>query len=430
VIDLFAEDTDARNINAKKISNSRDIKDLGPNARVVAIPDTDAAQRVMARIGCDPAGIRLMRDKAVFRTIMLENISPKAANLVKQTFLAKGGEAAIARGSADLSISATDVLICATLKQYRLAIAALKLQPWGLPGLAGAIEEALEASFTAMNRERHYVWSDRELKIKPGRTLVMGILNVTPDSFSDGGMFLTPDAALAQAEKMIAEGADIIDIGAESTRPYGAQPISAEVEMERLLPALAKIAANCPVPISVDTYKSKVAEEALKAGAHIINDVWGLQKDPGMADVATRFGVPVVVMHNQCGTNYERDIMSHILEFLRRSLDIGIAAGMDRDRFIIDPGIGFGKTGAQNLKVLSRLEELQSLGLPVLLGTSRKRFIGEILDAAVNDRVEGTAATVALGIVKGANIVRVHDVKAMVRVCRMIDAMLGGDKED
>lgn len=394
------------------------------NSRVLTINDERAARLELTKLNCDPAGINIMSGKAVFKTVKLEKVPAKAANLLKQTFLAKGGEAAIARGSADLSIEHADVLVCATLKQYRLALAQLKLQPWGLPQAAAAIEEALAAADSFPHRE--YVWPDRSLTVAPGRTLVMGILNVTPDSFSDGGKFDSLDNALRHAEAMVAAGADIIDIGAESTRPYGGgAEIPAAEEQERLLPVLERLLGAVAAPVSVDTYKAATADAALRLGAHIINDVWGLQRDPDMAAVIARHGAPVVVMHNQAGTEYCRDIMSHISEFLRASIAAATAAGIPASRLIVDPGIGFGKTPAQNLTVMARLAELKTLGCPVLLGTSRKRFIGEALGGLPpRERVEGTAATVALGIMSGANIVRVHDVQAIARVARMTDAIL------
>ena len=395
------------------------------NPRVLSITNSKQAVDELTKINCDPTGIRIMSAKAVFKAIKLENIPTKAANLLKQTFLAKGGEAAIARGSADLSIDRTDVLVCATIKQYRAALTQLKSQPWGLPKIAQDIEDTL---FNVANfPTRQYSWGDLSLAIKPGKTLVMGIINLTPDSFSDGGKFNHMTDALRQVERMIADGADIIDVGAESTRPYGAAKISAQEEIERLAPILEKILAISTVPVSVDTYKADVAAEALKLGAHMINDVWGLQHDPMMAKVAARYNAPVIVMHNQLGTDYQQDIMSEICAFLRRSIDIGLEAGLNFNNIIIDPGIGFGKTPEQNLVVMSRLEELKTMGCPVLLGASRKRFIGEILGLPVDERVEGTGATVSLGIAKGVNIVRVHDVKAMVRIATMTDAMMRSD---
>lgn len=394
------------------------------NARILEFNDITQARDALSLLGADPAGIAIMENKAVFKLIKLENISAKAANLLKQTFLAKGGDVAVARGTADLSVETTDVIIMATFKQYRLALAQLKSQPWGLPKVACAIESVLETA--AHFPSRHYQWRDRELRIEPGRTLIMGILNITPDSFSDGGKFNNLEVALRHAGQMVDDGAAIIDIGAESTRPYGAQVVSQEQELDRLMPVLERLVNNLPVPISVDTYKAGVANEALKAGAHIINDVWGLQFDDNMASVIAAHQAPVIVMHNQTGTEYNRDIVAEICSFLRMSIKKAIAAGIPTDNIIIDPGIGFGKTPAHNLTVMSRLEELRALGCPILLGASRKRFIGEILNVPVEDRVEGTGATVTVGITKGINIVRVHDVKAMARIAKMTDAILRG----
>ena len=396
------------------------------NVHSIEINNNIRATRELSEIQCDKAGIRIMADKAVFKTIKVEKISTKDANLLKQTFLAKGGEVAVARGTADLSTPYTDVLICATLKQYKLALTQLKIQPWGLPKIAQAIEQTL---YTTQNfPTRHYSWPNHTLSIVPKRTLIMGILNFTPDSFSDGGRYNSMEGALRRVEEMIKNGADLIDIGAESTRPYGgAEKVSAEEELNRLAPILEKIISISTVPISVDTYKSSVALEALRLGAHMINDVWGLQHDEEMAKVVARYDVPIIIMHNQEGTHYERDIMSHMYEFLQTSINIAVEAGVDLKNIIIDPGIGFGKTLEQNLTVMSRLEELKSLGCPILLGTSRKRFIGEVLDLPVEERVEGTGATVAVGITKGANIIRVHDVKEMARISKMTDMMMRSD---
>ena len=393
------------------------------NARIIECNDIQQARKELAALHCDKTGLAIMENKAVFKLIKMEGLSTKAANLLKQTFLAKGGEVAVSRGTADLTDEVTDVIIMATLKQYTLALTQLKAQPWGLPAVAASLERLLgnAASFPA----RHYQWSDRELRIDQGRTVIMGILNITPDSFSDGGNFLHWEKALRHAEQMISDGADIIDVGAESTRPYGgANPISAEEELERLLPVVEKLAKTVPVPISVDTYKASVADAALQAGAHIINDIWGLQGDEDMAAVAAAHNSPVIIMHNKKNAHYEKDIISEIYSFLEVSLAKAHATGIPAQNIMIDPGIGFGKTAADNLAVLARLQEFKTLGCPLLLGTSRKRFIGEILDAPVEDRVEGTGATVAVGITKGANIVRVHDVKAMARIAKMTDAMI------
>ncbi|MDR3563823.1 MAG: dihydropteroate synthase [Negativicutes bacterium] len=399
------------------------------NPRVIPIHNEADSRAELEKIGCDPAGLAIMTKKALFTVVKLEQVPAKAANLLKQTFLAKGGEVAVARGTADLTIEKTDVLISATAKQYGLALTQLKMQPWGLPKVAAAIDSALCGATIFPHRE--YRWPQHRLVIRPGRTLVMGILNLTPDSFSDGGKYNRLDAALRQAEKLIEEGADILDIGAESTRPYGAEKISADIELERLMPALEKILAFSSVPVSVDTYKAAVAEEAVKCGVHMINDIWGLQHDPDMAKVAAAYSVPVIVTHNQHGAEYSGDIMGHITAFLRRSVQLATTAGLDEQKVIIDPGIGFGKTPAQNLQVLSRLAELKSLGCPILLASSRKKFISDVLGGLpAEEREEGTAASVACGIISGANIVRVHDVKTMVRVSRMTDAIKGGQFDE
>jgi len=391
------------------------------NLRIIDIKNRDQARKEVEKVNCDADGVAIMSAKAVYKTIKVENVLSKAANILKQTFLSKGGEASVSRSTADFSSQYTDVLLSGTLKHYKQCIGQLKIQPWGLKKLAQELETIIAADENFPRRT--YQLGRHTLAITPEKTLVMGILNFTPDSFSDGGKFNNIDRALRHAEQMIKDGADIIDIGAESTRPYGSEMITAEQELERLMPVLEKVLSIASVPISVDTYKGSVAREALKAGAQIINDIWGLQFDQEMAQVVAEYQVPVVIMHNQHGTEYPRDIMAHILEFLRQSIDIGKEAGISAEQFIVDPGIGFGKRSSDNLVVMARLDELRSLGCPVLLGTSRKRFIGEILDAPPDDRVEGTGATVAVGITKGANIVRVHDVKAIARIARMTDAM-------
>lgn len=221
---------------------------------------------------------------------------------------------------------------------------------------------------------------------------------------------------------MIADGADIIDVGGESTRP-GHQEISVEEELERVIPVIRALAKEIKVPISVDTYKAEVAQQAIEAGAHIINDVWGFKKDPNMAKVVAEYQVPVILMHNRMNMEYD-SLMDDIIADLRESIQIAITAGVKADQIILDPGIGFAKTYQDNLQVMNRLDEIVALGYPVLLGTSRKSIIGNTLHLPVDERLEGTAATVAMGIVKGCKIMRVHDVKEMKRVCKMMDAMI------
>lgn len=276
---------------------------------------------------------------------------------------------------------------------------------------------------------REYRWADGKTLSLGRRTQIMGILNVTPDSFSDGGQWNTPEKALAHARQMVAEGADIIDVGAESSRP-GFVPMSAEAEMERLRPFLTVLIDALEVPLSVDTFKADTAAMAAEMGVHILNDIWGLQyaPEPGqMAAVAARYHRPVVVMHNQEGKEYAGDIITAMRAFFRRSLDIARTAGVSDADIILDPGIGFGKTPEANLLVLKRLEELQEIDgqqWPLLLGTSRKSFIGAALDLPITERTEATGATCVWGIMKGCGIVRVHEVASTARMCRMIDKIL------
>ena len=256
------------------------------------------------------------------------------------------------------------------------------------------------------------------------KTYIMGILNVTPDSFSDGGSYSSVDEAVNRAKEMIREGAQIIDVGGESTRP-GYKPVDTSEEIDRVIPVVERLVKEIDVPISVDTYKAQVAEKALKAGAHIINDIWGLHRDPLMAETVSKYGAAVIVMHNQNETVYN-NLMDDICNFLRRSIEIAEKAGIKSNSIMIDPGICFGKTLEQNLETMRKLSELKSLSKPVLLGTSRKSMIGKVLELPVDERVEGTAATVALGIAAGVDVVRVHDIKEMAMVAKMSDAIIRG----
>jgi dihydropteroate synthase len=253
-------------------------------------------------------------------------------------------------------------------------------------------------------------------------THVMGIVNVTPDSFSGDGLGNDLDAAVAQGLQMVADRADMLDVGGESTRP-GHVPISAKDEIARTEEVVRRLVEEAGVPVSIDTYKLEVAEAAVAAGATIVNDIWGLVRAPGLAELAARHGCAMVLMHNQDGTDYAGDLMAEIKRFLRHSVDAAIAAGVAQERILVDPGIGFGKTADQNWEVMRRLEELRELGQPILVGTSRKSFIGKLLDLPVTDRIAGTAATVTASILRGADVVRVHDVREMMRVVRVADRM-------
>ncbi len=261
----------------------------------------------------------------------------------------------------------------------------------------------------------------------------MGVINLSPDSFSGDGVADLQEA-LALAHRFVAEGADILDIGGESTRP-GSAPTSAREETKRVIPVIERLASEVKVPLSIDSYKLEVACRALEAGATMINDQWGLKQDPRLAELAAEKGVPLILMSNQRDkggydtkvkrdTGYYIDVVAEVTSSLQKSFELALKLGVPRENIILDPGIGFGKTWQQDLEIIRRLEELKKLGRPILIGPSRKSFIGLVLDLPVDQRLEGTAATIAIGIAKGADLVRVHDVQAMIRVCRMSDAII------
>jgi dihydropteroate synthase len=265
------------------------------------------------------------------------------------------------------------------------------------------------------------------------RTYVMGIINLSPDSFSGDGI-TNLEAAVAQAHRFVSEGADILDIGGESTRP-GSAPVSIDDEIERVVPVIERLVSEVSVPLSIDTYKSEVARRALEAGAAMINDQWGLKQDQRLAELAAEWGAPIILMSNQRDkggydagiqrdTAYYEEIMVEVTSSLRKSLELALTLNVPRENVILDPGVGFGKTWKQELEIIRRLEELRELGRPILIGPSRKSFIKMVLNLPVDERIEGTAAAVAIGIANGADIVRVHDVQQMVRVCRMSDAIV------
>lgn len=387
--------------------------------RNIYLKNTASALAEIAGVGANQVGCVLMAPKGVHRVLKVTGLTTVQANILKQEMLAVGAEAALARGVVNCSVRETDVLLMGTLKHYNMLLAKLKMQAFGLPALAGSIKEVIQN----LEERAPYTLDARDKKLVLGaRTLVMGILNVTPDSFSDGGKFLDPGKALERALQMVEEGADIIDVGGESTRP-GYTAVQSEEEVKRVVPIIEKIADKVRAIISVDSCKAEVARQALEAGAHIVNDQWALQADSQMPNIVARYNAAVVIMHNQQGTVY-KDMMGEIVRYFRESMVIAEQAGIDRNKIIIDPGIGFGKTVEQNLETINRLPELVCLGQPVLVGTSRKSVIGKTLDLPVDQRREGTAATVVMSIAGGADIIRVHDVKEMARVARMTDAIV------
>ena len=393
--------------------------------RPLILRSTAEASRELERIGGDPAGIARMLPKLELLPILVPKLRPAAANILKQELLSLGGDAAVARGTVACSIDTTDVLLIGTRKQLTGLCAKLTQQPFGLSALAEQVRQLL-ATLTAPPTS--WRLARRVLSLK--RPLIMGILNVTPDSFSDGGRFTHVESAVAHALQMVEQGANIIDIGAESTRP-GAPLVSADEELRRLLPVLKQLAGRVQVPISIDTWKAPVAEAALSAGAEIINDISGLTFDPALAEVVARHRAGLVLMHTrgtpatmQQETGYQ-DLLGEIADFLQASLQTALAAGSSPEQLVLDPGIGFGKDLAGNLEILRRLPELAGLGYPLLVGSSRKRFIGTLLKREQpEDRLFGTAATVALAVAQGAQVLRVHDVQAMRDVADMTHSIV------
>ncbi|HID95176.1 MAG TPA: dihydropteroate synthase [Candidatus Latescibacteria bacterium] len=379
----------------------------------------------MRAIGADEGGISRMVDKALFDVVRVEEVMSPAANILKQEMLALGGDAAVARDVVTCRVDRSPLLLMGTRKQLKQLVSKIQEGPFGLSDIAREIADYIRVQES--HKELQIKLGDRILDLS-ARSYIMGVLNVTPDSFYNGGRFLKLQEAIERAEQMVEEGVDIIDIGGESSRP-GAEPLPLDQEVERVIPVIESLSHRLPVPISVDTYKAGVARRALDAGAGMVNDISALRFDPDMAKVVAEYDVPVVLMHMlgtpktmQQNPSYV-DPVGEIYGFLSERIEAAEAAHIRRSNIIIDPGIGFGKRMEDNLEILRRLREFGSLGCPLLIGPSRKSFIGKVLDLPVEERLEGTAAAVAIGIANGANILRVHDVREMVRVARIADAV-------
>jgi dihydropteroate synthase len=393
--------------------------------RLLVLPTPGHAAHELLRIKVDGYGISEMVPKMRTLCIEFSGLECCQANILKQEMLSLGGDAAVARGTVACSIPGTDCILIGTAKQLSRLCRKLKAQPFALPELAGELESLL-AGIDAVPAS----WQTSRRSLSLQRPLIMGILNVTPDSFSDGGRCNSPDRAAEIALQMEADGADIIDIGGESTRP-GAAAVSSDEESARIIPVLERLAGRLKCAISVDTWKSDVAGTALSAGAEIINDISGFTFDPQMAGLAAASGAGVVLMHTrgtpdkmQQDTAYD-NLMAEISTGLRACLTHAREAGVSDACMVLDPGIGFGKGAAANLELLRRLAELSGFGLPLLTGPSRKSFIGKVLGRENTDeRLFGTAAAVALSVSHGASILRVHDVRAMRDVADMAHAIM------
>ena len=394
--------------------------------KIIKINNLEEAVIIFQKIGVDPYGIEAMATKTINVNILLKDKSCKVANIIKQEMLSIGGDAAIARGAVACSIASTDILIMGTLKQISALIRKIEKQPFGLNLIADDISKILKNS-----RQNQFVIKTSKREIILGKkTIIMGILNVTPDSFSDGGLFNNSKTAVDRALQMIDEGADIIDIGGESSRP-GAKSVDAKIELERVIPIIEKLVKKIKIPISIDTTKAKVAKLALEAGAEIVNDISALNGDKKMAGIVRDAGAALILMHmrgnplNMQKSNlvYD-DLMGEVASYLKTSSEKAMKAGIDKKSLVIDPGIGFGKTAEDNYKIIKNLSELKGLGFPVMIGPSRKSFIGKVIGGEPHERVEGTAAAVTAAIINGAQIVRVHDVAALKKVCAITDAIV------
>ena len=374
------------------------------------------AARLMEAVGVNADGVRIMEPKAAFRTVLVKGLSAGAANVVKQQMLSLGGEAAVASGVVNCSVDRSDALLMGTEKQMLRLAESLAHQPFGLPALGEELKKILGP------RPGTLICAGRELSLE--RPLVMGILNVTPDSFSDGGEFYGTEKAVARAGEMLDQGADIIDVGGESTRP-GSAYVDEEEELRRVMPVVEAVASDAVV--SIDTRKSAVARKALGVGAAIVNDVSAGREDPEVAGVAAEFGAAMVLMHMlgtpadmQTDPQYD-DVVGEVRDFLaeyaERALDEGVKS------VVVDPGIGFGKTLEHNLELLRNIPAIADLGYPVLVGHSRKSFIEKLLGLPVEERLAPSLAVAVEAARRGASILRVHDVKETVEAFAMVGAL-------
>jgi dihydropteroate synthase len=393
---------------------------------VIKIKNLEEAAAIFKKIGVDPYGIDAMASKTININILLEDQPCKIANIIKQEMLSVGGDAAVARGSVSCSVPVSNILIMGTLKQISELVKKIDKQPFGLNLIARNILKILKNI-----SQNEYVLKTFRREINLGKkTLIMGILNVTPDSFSDGGLYCSQQKAVERGLQMVDEGADIIDIGGESTRP-GAESIEASVELKRVLPVIESLVKQVKIPISIDTTKAKVAKLALASGAEIVNDISALHGDKKMAKTISDEGAAVILMHMrgnprnmQKGNLVYNNLMGEVTDYLEKSSEKALKAGIEKDCLVIDPGIGFGKTPEDNYKIIKNLSQLKELGMPVMIGTSRKSFIGKVTGGEPEQRLEGTAATVAAAIMNGCHIVRVHDVAAMKKVAAVTDAIV------
>ncbi len=392
------------------------------NPRVLVPWSHEEATVELGRVGPQGRGQEILRGKALFLAVKLHNVGYREANIAKQEMLGSGGDVATGKGIADFSQESTDLIILGTEQQYRRFVARMRRQPFQCKALAAEVEEAL-----GNYRRADYVLHLGGGTMPLDRPRIMGVVNATPDSFSDGGKYLDPKAALEMAQAMVAEGADILDVGGESTRP-GAEPVALEEEWRRVEPVLKAVIETCGVPISIDTYKPEVARRALDMGAAMVNDVTGL-RDLAMVKLVAKHEVPVVVMHMQGEPRTMQqnptygDVVAEVMAFLRERTAAALGAGISKESVVVDPGVGFGKSAEHNLRLLHHLGEFRALGYPIMVGVSRKGLLGHLTGDPVEARVGASIAAAALAYERGAHILRVHDVASTARALRVAHAI-------
>ena len=394
--------------------------------RMLYVKTLEDAYTELQKIGVSSQGIVVMAPKALQMVIKLTNVKVGAANILKQEMLSIGGDAAVARGVVEGSVPKSDVILLGNADKIKKLIKKLEHQTiFGLPDIKKDLENFLKQ--VSNKKPKTIRFGEKEFVLNS--TKIMGILNVTPDSFSDGNLFFSPQKAVEHALRMIENGADIIDIGGESSRP-GAKKISAEEELNRIIPVISRLREKSDIPISVDTYKAEVAKRAISAGASMINDISALRFDKQMVEVLQKNeNIPVILMHMQ-GTPetmqqnpFYEDTVDEILEFFRERIDFCVEHGISKDRIIIDPGIGFGKRQSDNLIILKKISEFRCFGVPVLVGASRKSFIGKIYESSPESRLEGSLAVTAIAHENDVEMIRVHDVEEHKKFLKVLQTI-------
>jgi len=397
--------------------------------RALNIKTRQEGLKEFEKIGATTAGSHIMVDKIFPISLKVRGINPLAANILKQEMLARGGDVVTSRDSLMETGGKADVIIQGTVKGVRSLIGKIKLQPFGLKALSGDLESYID-KLDENKRGGKLIIGKKEFNLNED-VLVMGILNVTPDSFYDGGYYFEKDKACRRAETIVKEGAQIIDVGGMSTRP-GSLPVNFEEEVERIIPVIEYISKNYDILVSADTYRSEVARRAIDVGAHIINDISGLSMNSNMVKVIAEGDVSVVIMHikgtpenMQKNPEYE-NVIDEIYDYFEDKTAIAIDSGIKPGKIIVDPGIGFGKTLEHNLEILNKVYEFRMLGYPVLIGASRKSFIGSILDLPLEERLEGSLAAAVCLVIGGVNILRVHDVAETIRAVKIAKRITNG----